>query len=124
MYAIELPGAVARGAIVVDIRPQTQRAEEGTLPGALAIARDVLERRCDPESSAHLALAVDQEVEWIIVCSDGYASRLAATALQQLGLRKATDLAGGYTAIKAAGLLGSLIVAQHCARELATVSAH
>jgi rhodanese-related sulfurtransferase len=124
MYAFELPEAVARGAIVVDIRPQAQRAIEGTLPGALAIERNVLEWRCDPTSSAHLALAVDHDVEWIIVCSEGYTSSLAAAALQQLGLHKATDLVGGYKAIKAAGLLGLLVATRHCARELATVSAH
>ena len=39
----ELRDAVARGAIVVDIRPQAQRALQGTLPGALAIERNVLE---------------------------------------------------------------------------------
>ncbi|MEV0947441.1 rhodanese-like domain-containing protein [Rhodococcus sp. NPDC049939] len=124
VYAIELPEAVSHGAVVVDIRPQVLRAREGTLPGALAIERDILEIRCDPSSSAHLALAVGYEVEWIIVSSDGYASSLAVLALQQLGLRKATDVVGGYEAIKAAGLTGSLIAAQHCARELATVSAH
>ncbi|AWK70796.1 sulfurtransferase [Rhodococcus oxybenzonivorans] len=124
MYAFELPEAVARGAIVVDIRPQAQRAVEGTLPGALAIERNVLEWRLDPTSSAHLALAVNHDVEWIIVCSEGYTSSLAAASLQQLGLHKATDLVGGYKAIKAAGLLGALIGSRHCARELATVSAH
>ncbi|QTJ66299.1 sulfurtransferase [Rhodococcus sp. ZPP] len=124
MYAFELPEAVARGAIVVDIRPQAQRAVEGTLPGALAIERNVLEWRLDPTSSAHLALAVNHDVEWIIVCSEGYTSSLAAASLQQLGLHKATDLVGGYKAIKAAGLLGALIGSRHCTRELATVSAH
>ncbi|MDV7246673.1 MULTISPECIES: rhodanese-like domain-containing protein [Rhodococcus] len=124
MYVFELPEAVARGAIVVDIRPQAQRVVEGTLPGALAIERNVLEWRLDPTSSAHLALAVNHDVEWIIVCSEGYTSSLAAASLQQLGLHKATDLVGGYKAIKAAGLLGALIGSQHCTRELATVSAH
>lgn len=124
MYAFELPDAVARGAIVVDIRPQAQRAMEGTLPGALAIERNVLEWRCDPTSSAHLALAVDHAVEWVIVCSEGYTSSLAAASLQQLGLHRATDLVGGYQALKAAGLLGSIIGAKHCTRELASVSAH
>lgn len=124
IYAFQLPEAVARGAIVVDIRPQAQRVIEGTLPGALAIERDVLEWRCDPTSPAHLALAVDHDVEWVIVCSDGYTSSLAVLALRQLGLHRATDLIGGFTAIKAAGLQGSLIRAKHCTRELATVSAH
>ncbi|WFR72441.1 rhodanese-like domain-containing protein [Prescottella defluvii] len=124
MYVFELSEAVRRGAIFVDIRPQAQRALEGTLPGALAIERNVLEWRLDPTSSAHLALAVDHDVEWVIVCSEGYTSSLAAASLRQLGLNNVTDLVGGYKAIKAAGLLGALIGQTHCVRELATVSAH
>jgi len=41
---------------------------------------------------------------WIVVCSEGYASSLAAASLQDLGLRHATDLDGGFRAWKAAGL--------------------
>ena len=71
MYVFQLTEAFHRGAIFVDIRPQAQRAIEGTLPGALAIERNVLEWRLDPTSSAHLALATDHDVEWVIVCSEG-----------------------------------------------------
>jgi rhodanese-related sulfurtransferase len=38
------------------------------------------------------------------VCSEGYSSSLAAASLQDLGLRHATDLDGGFRAWKAAGL--------------------
>ncbi|MEV6429987.1 rhodanese-like domain-containing protein [Nocardia sp. NPDC051463] len=116
IYAFELPEALARGAILVDIRPQAQRGREGSLPGALVIERNVLEWRLDPTSSARLALAADHDVEWIIVCSEGYTSSLAAAALQQLGLRRATDVIGGYQAMKAASLLTIGIQAPHFAR--------
>ncbi len=118
IYAFELPEAIERGAILVDIRPQAQRGREGTLPGALVIERNVLEWRLDPSSSARLALAADHDVEWIVVCSEGYTSSLAAAALQQLGLHRATDLVGGYQALKAAGLLNVAVRAPHFAREL------
>ena len=100
----ELRDAVARGAIVVDIRPQAQRAVEGTLPGALAIERNVLEWRLDPTSDARIPQATDHDITWIVVCSEGYSSSLAAASLQDLGLRNATDLDGGFRAWKAAGL--------------------
>lgn len=116
IYAFELPEALARGAILVDIRPQAQRGREGSLPGALVIERNVLEWRLDPTSSARLALAADHDVEWIIVCSEGYTSSLAAAALQQLGLHRATDVIGGYQAMKAASLLTIGIQAPHFAR--------
>jgi rhodanese-related sulfurtransferase len=122
IYAFQLPEALARGAILVDIRPQAQREREGTLQGALAIERNVLEWRCDPTSSAHLALAVDHDVEWIIVCSEGYTSSLAAAALQDLGLHRATDLVGGYKALEAAGLLGVASRARHVGQLSETVN--
>jgi rhodanese-related sulfurtransferase len=123
-YAFDLAERVARGAVVVDIRPQAQRAAEGTLPGALAIERNVLEWRCDPTSSARLKIAVDHDVEWIILCSEGYTSSLAAAALQELGLHRATDLVGGYQALKAAGLTNVLSRARHCVREGNTLVSH
>ncbi|TSD95710.1 sulfurtransferase [Skermania sp. ID1734] len=121
----ELRAAVERGAIVVDIRPQAQRDREGTLPGALAIERNVLEWRCDPASSAKLSFAVDHDVEWIIVCSQGYTSSLAAAALQDLGLHRATDLVGGFEALQATGLRHVIADAPHfvrCADTLAMAS--
>lgn len=118
IYAFETPKAIDRGAILVDIRPQAQRAREGALPGALVIERNVLEWRLDPSSSARLALATDHEVEWIIVCSEGYTSSLAAAALQELGLHRSTDVIGGYQALKAAGLLAVGVRAPHFAREV------
>ncbi|AMO63061.1 rhodanese domain-containing protein [Mycolicibacterium phlei] len=103
--AAEVPAALARGAILVDIRPQAQRAQEGEVPGALVIERNVLEWRCDPTSEARLPQAVDDDVEWVILCSEGYTSSLAAAALQDLGLHRATDVIGGYHAMKAEGLV-------------------
>jgi rhodanese-related sulfurtransferase len=37
----------------------------------------------------------------VLVCQEGYQSSLAATTLQQLGLPLATDLAGGFQALRA-----------------------
>jgi rhodanese-related sulfurtransferase len=122
IYVFELPPAIARGAMLVDIRPQAQRNREGTLPGALVIERNVLEWRLDPSSSARLALATGHDVEWIVVCSEGYTSSLAAASLQQLGLHRATDLVGGYQALRAAGLLSVAARAPHFAREVTTLA--
>jgi rhodanese-related sulfurtransferase len=103
--AAEVPQALRRGAVLVDIRPQAQRAREGAVPGALVIERNVLEWRADPTSDARLPQAVDDDVEWVIVCSEGYTSSLAAAALLDLGLHRATDVIGGYHALAAAGVL-------------------
>jgi rhodanese-related sulfurtransferase len=107
LAADELPEALGRGAVLVDIRPAAQRACEGDVPGALLIERNVLEWRCDPTSDARLPQAVGDDVEWVLLCSQGYSSSLAAAALQDLGLHRATDVIGGFHALVAAGVLVS-----------------
>lgn len=106
LSAAEIPAALARGAVLVDIRPAAQRAIEGEFPGALVVERNVLEWRCDPTSDARLPQATSVDVEWVVLCSQGYTSSLAAAALQDLGLYRATDVIGGYRALVDEGLLG------------------
>ncbi len=96
--------AQLNGAVLVDIRPAAQRAEWGEIPGALIIERNVLEWRLDPRSAARLPLADRFDLPVIVVCQEGYTSSLAAAALQELGLHRTTDLAGGFAAWYAAGL--------------------
>jgi rhodanese-related sulfurtransferase len=106
--ATDVPDALQRGALLVDIRPAAQRASEGDVAAALVIERNVLEWRCDPTSDARLPEAVDDDVEWIVLCSEGYTSSLAAAALKDLGLHRASDVVGGYHALKSAGVLARL----------------
>jgi rhodanese-related sulfurtransferase len=94
----ELAAAVAGGSLVVDIRPAAQRESEGELPGALIVERNVLEWRLDPYGSHRLAEVTDLDRPVVVVCSEGYASSLAAESLQDLGYHRAGDLAGGYRA--------------------------
>ena len=85
------------GAVVVDIRPAAQRAAEGELPGALLVERNVLEWRFDPASDAALPIA-SYDLEVVVLCQEGYTSSLAAAALQDLGVHRATDVIGGWAA--------------------------
>ena len=100
----EAADAVVAGALLVDIRPDWQRAAAGSIPGALLIERNHLEWRLDPTSNARIAAATDHDVAVVIVCSEGYTSSLAAASLQDLGLHRATDLVGGFHAWRDAGL--------------------
>jgi len=100
----ETAAALRRGAVLIDIRPAAQRAEFGEIPGAVVIERNVLEWRLDPRSDARLPFADSYDLEVIVTCQEGYTSSLAAAALQDLGLHRATDLAGGFAAWRAAGL--------------------
>jgi rhodanese-related sulfurtransferase len=99
----EADEAMRDGAVLVDIRPAAQRAAEGEVPGALIVERNVLEWRFDPASEARLPIA-DYDLRVIVICSEGYTSSLAAAALQELGVHRATDLDGGFQAWRASGL--------------------
>jgi rhodanese-related sulfurtransferase len=94
----------SRDAILVDIRPAAQRALEGEIPGALIVERNVLEWRFDPASEARHPEATGFDRRVIVFCSEGYTSSLAAAALQDLGLSRATDLIGGFKAWESVGL--------------------
>jgi rhodanese-related sulfurtransferase len=100
---LETHQAMQRGAVLVDIRPAAQRAEHGEIPGAIVIERNVLEWRLDPRSDARLSFT-HYDLDVIVTCQEGYTSSLAAAALQDLGLLRATDLEGGFKAWQAAGL--------------------
>ena len=96
--------AQAEGALLVDIRPVEQRDRDGGVPGALVIDRNVLEWRLDPACDARIPEADSYERVVVLLCNEGYATSLAAATLQDLGLRHATDVIGGFQAWRAAGL--------------------
>jgi rhodanese-related sulfurtransferase len=98
LQRLEPPAAAAAmdaGAILVDIRSESQRAADGVVPGAEFIPRNVLEWRCD---------RFDPGRQLIVMCNEGYQSSLAAANLKRLGLGRAGDLTGGFQAWRAAGL--------------------
>lgn len=73
---------------------------------ALVIDRNVLEWRLDPTCQSHLPEASDPSRKIIIVCDEGFGSSLAAATLRQIGLARATDLDGGFQALRAQGICG------------------
>jgi rhodanese-related sulfurtransferase len=101
----DVAAAVDRGAVVLDIRSELHRERHGVIPGARFHPRSVLEWRLDPTSGYDdPELSGDADRQIILVCHEGYSSSLAAATLQDLGFTHATDLAGGFTAWRAAGL--------------------
>ncbi|MFD7548101.1 rhodanese-like domain-containing protein [Streptomyces sp. NPDC059816] len=96
--------AGAGDALLVDIRYAALRDRDGLIPGALVVERNELEWRLDPLGSHRAAEATGHDLRVVVVCNEGYASSLAAESLHRLGLRRATDLVGGFQAWRAAGL--------------------
>ena len=96
--------AMDEGALLIDIRAESQRRRAGVVPGSRFIPRNVLEWRCDPASEWRDEEAARPEQRQIVMCDEGYQSSLAAATLKELGLSGATDLIGGFQAWRAAGL--------------------
>jgi rhodanese-related sulfurtransferase len=96
--------AMSDGALLIDIRSESQRAADGQVPDAVWFARNVLEWRCDPSCEAYDERVGDIERHVIVMCDAGYQSSLAAATLQELGFARATDLVGGFQGWRAAGL--------------------
>ncbi|HTQ91730.1 MAG TPA: rhodanese-like domain-containing protein [Streptosporangiaceae bacterium] len=97
-------GELAAEGVLVDIRPAAQRAAQGEIPGSTIVERNHLEWRLDPGSDARLPWVAGYDHRVIVFCVDGYTSSLAAAALLDLGLHRATDMIGGYRAWVAQGL--------------------
>jgi rhodanese-related sulfurtransferase len=93
-----LDAELGDGAVVIDIRPVEQRTRDGAVPGAIVIDRNVLEWRLDPASPHRIAEVTGYDTRIVIICNEGYQSSLAAAALRLVGLRRATDLIGGFQA--------------------------
>lgn len=96
--------ALASDALLVDIRYAALRDRDGLIPGALVVERNELEWRLDPQGSHRAPEATSHDLRVVVICNEGYASSLAAESLRRLGLRRATDLVGGFQAWRAEGL--------------------
>jgi rhodanese-related sulfurtransferase len=96
--------AVRGGALLVDIRSDTDRERDGIVPGSLHIPRTVLEWRVAPDSAWRSPHACGLEERIVLLCDHGYSSSLAAATLIELGFTRAADVIGGYEAWQAAGL--------------------
>lgn len=99
-----LAAAQSGDAILIDLRESDQRAADGTVPGAIAHSRLVIEWRADPDCEWRDERIADPSLRLILFCNHGYSSSLAAATLQDMGFARATDMIGGYEAWAAAGL--------------------
>ena len=96
--------ALAEGAVLLDIRSELQRERDGIVPNSVFLPRNVLEWRCDPASEWRDERVSDPSRRLIVMCDEGYQSSLVAANLKRLGLKRATDLVGGFQAWRSAGL--------------------
>lgn len=84
---LELPKGQAW---LLDVR-EDREWQQGYIPGALHLARGVLERDIE-------TLIPDKASPVILYCGGGYRSALAADSLQKMGYTDVRSLAGGWRA--------------------------
>lgn len=111
----EAQDAVARGALIIDIRASGDRERDGVIPGSLHIPRTVLEWRLAPDSRWRSPYAPDLDREVVVVCDHGYSSSLAAAVLVDLGFSRAGDIVGGFEAWREAQLPTATALSHHLA---------
>jgi rhodanese-related sulfurtransferase len=93
-------------AVLVDIRTREQRVAEGDVDqalGPIVVDAALLERRFDPRSTVRFPW-VHEDLPVLVLCSEGYASAVAAASLVRLGLPRASEVVGGLRAWREAGL--------------------
>jgi rhodanese-related sulfurtransferase len=100
----DVDAELREGALLIDIRSESQRERDGVVPEAVYFPRNVLEWRCDPECEARDPRVGGLDRRVIVMCDAGYQSSLAAASLQELGFEHATDLVGGFQRWRSEGL--------------------
>ena len=98
----EAHAAAEKGALLVDLRAETDRERDGVVPGSIHVPRTVLEWRLAPGSPWRNPHVV-AERRVVLICAHGFSSSLAAATLVELGLN-AGDVIGGFAAWREAGL--------------------
>src|SRR5437868_15549065 len=99
----EVARELANGRVVlVDLREPDERAQTGSIPGAVHAPRGMLEFYADPTSAYHRA-EFDPRRRTILYCASGGRSALAAEALAQLGYANVAHLDGGLKGWAASG---------------------
>ena len=96
-------------ALLVDLREPAERAEQGTIPGALAAPRGMLEFYADPSLPYHKK-ELDPARRVLLYCASGGRSALAAVTLRRMGFPNVAHLDGGFKGWKEAG--GEVVPAQ------------
>ena len=89
-------------ALLVDIRERDEREANGSIPGAVAAPRGMLEFWADPSSAYHRD-EFDPSRRIILHCASGGRSALAASMMQELGYTNVAHMDGGFNAWKESG---------------------
>jgi rhodanese-related sulfurtransferase len=100
----DVPAALAAGAVLIDIRSETQRQADGVVPGSIWYPRNCLEWRCAPGTENLDPAVAEAPGPVLLLCAHGYQTSLAAASLRDVGVARAGDVVGGFEGWVEAGL--------------------
>jgi rhodanese-related sulfurtransferase len=99
----QVAAEIATGTpLLVDLREPAERAESGSIDGAVHAPRGMLEFYADPSSPYHRE-EFDPARRTILYCASGGRSALAARTLRELGYTQVAHLDGGIKGWTAGG---------------------
>jgi rhodanese-related sulfurtransferase len=82
-------------AVLIDIRDQEERVQNGTIPGATHVSRGMLEFSADPTLPIYKDV-FQPDARIILHCASGGRSALGAKALKDMGYENVAHLETGF----------------------------
>lgn len=89
-------------AVLIDVRDQEERVQNGAIPGATHVSRGMLEFAADPTLPYHKEV-FQPDARIILHCASGGRSALGAKALKDMGYTNVAHLETGFKGWKEAG---------------------
>ena len=85
---------------LIDIRDSNELAVSGAVEESINIPRGLLEFQFDPNGPLIQNGIIDTNKETILFCAAGGRSALATKALKEMGYKKVSHIAGGFSALQ------------------------
>jgi rhodanese-related sulfurtransferase len=95
----EAVARVAAGAVLVDVRSDAGRAQDGAAPAARVVAKDAI-----AQDGAAALDGVPKDAEIVLFCGSVHGSGPTARSLFQQGFTNVVHVDGGFPALKGAGI--------------------
>ena len=91
--------------IFIDLRDKSELLKSGKIPGAMSCPRGMLEFFIDDESPYHKEIFA-QKKNFIFYCASGFRSALGTETASKMGVKKVSNLTGGFAAwVKSGGVV-------------------
>ena len=91
--------------LFIDLRDKTELLKSGKIPGAISCPRGMLEFFIDDKSPYHKEIFA-QEKNFIFYCASGLRSALGTKTASKMGIKKVSNLTGGFSAwVKSGGVV-------------------